>query len=91
MTDDPNFVVIPGHLFRLNLNNSALVVAGRINRLIQTGELPKNVITMNRLQTDLGLSKWSAKVAVQYLLNCGIIERDKDSRSFSYKWKGINK
>ena len=90
MSDDPQFVIIPAHLFRLELSNTALLVAGRVNRLIQQGQMPGNVIPLKKLVHDLQISRTAINVGLRQLEKAKVIEREEVSRLYVYKWRGTN-
>lgn len=91
MSEDPNFCIIPAHLFRLELSNTALLVAGRVNRLIQQGQMPGNVIPLKKLVYDLQISRTAINVGLRQLEKAKVIEREEVSRLYVYKWKGADK
>lgn len=91
MSDDAQFVIIPAHLFRLELSNTALLVAGRVNRLIQQGQMPGNVIPLKKLVYDIQISRTAINVGLKQLEKAKVIERIEVSRLYVYKWKGANK
>lgn len=88
MADDPDFCIIPARLFRLNLNHTALLVAGRVNRLIQQGQMPGNVIPLKKLVFDLQISRTAINVGLRQLEKAKVIEREEVSRLYVYRWRG---
>lgn len=91
MFDDPQFVTIPAQLFRLNISNTALLVAGRVNRINQLGLMPQGLIPLKKLIFDLQMSRNAVVLGLKHLESQGIVERVEISHYRIYKWKVIDK